>query len=103
MVIVSTRLLRQRMWGFYFLRSPLFHVFTKPVANAVRTCLLARLLAGFIVVLIRSPALTITMMWNFMQTAFMFSWVPLLSMIIAYMRDMLFFFQRHHFYTSASS
>ena len=37
------------------------------------------------------------------QATFLVSWVPLVNMLVLYLKDMLCFFQRHHFYTSASS
>lgn len=60
---------RKRLWGLYFLQSPLFFAVTKPAADFV---------------------------------AFLFAWVPLLSMLFAYLRDMVCFYQRHYFYRSGS-
>jgi hypothetical protein len=37
-----------------------------------------------------------------LQASFMTSWVPLLGMFMAYLKDMLCFFQRHYFFTAGS-
>ena len=131
----------QRQWVFYFLRSPLFHVITKPVADLVsegslrcpRTPIHPHM--NHAVHLLSRSFVYLSLFWRAfvgiarlrgcraagclffflkpgrsllrpnvrVQATFLVCWIPLVGMLAAYLRDMLCFFQRHHFYTSASS
>ena len=131
----------QRQWVFYFLRSPLFHVITKPVADLVsegslrcpRTpihphmnhtvhplswslvfvSLFRRAVVGIsrlrgrggcgLSIILFKPGRSFLRPNVRVQATFLVCWIPLVGMLAAYLRDMLCFFQRHHFFTSASS
>ena len=76
----------QWLWGFYLLRSPVFELVIKSAADKVRPCRprCARL----------SGALQVT---------YVASYIPLLGLLIRYLRDIMLYFQRHYFYVAGSS
>ena len=83
----------QRLWGYYLLRSPLFQALTKPCADGVRLSAIVHC----------HVCATFTIYVDVcLQVVFMSSWIPLVGLLLAYLRDTLCYFQRHYFYTSGS-
>lgn len=87
----------QFLWGFYLLRSPLFEALLKPGLDKVPQPLH---LAPQHILWPRTPLLTRLAPW---QSTFVASYVPLIGTLAGFLRDLVLYFQRHYFYTAASS
>lgn len=83
----------QFLWGFYLLRSPLFEALLKPGLDKVTQPSTHSLATHTIAHSCLAP-------W---QSTFVASYVPLIGTLAGFLRDLVLYFQRHYFYTAASS